>query len=103
MKLAWASRLQDSNEKTVRRSDDGAWMGKSAESENKDYSYRCMWTILKMAGKKQNMAPMWKKWMKNVDLDEPTSFLDHVNFGCNQRNCNPNELIFEEYRTCSDH
>ena len=31
-----------------------------------------------MAGKKQNMAPMWKKEMKNDDLDEPTSFLDHV-------------------------
>ena len=31
-----------------------------------------------MAGKKQNMAPMWKKLMKNVDLDEPTSHLDHV-------------------------
>ena len=24
------------------------------------------------------MAPMSKKLMKNVDLDEPTSFLDHV-------------------------
>ena len=31
-----------------------------------------------MAGMKQNMAPMWKKLMKNVDLHEPTSFLDHV-------------------------
>ena len=29
---------------------------------------------IKKAGKKQNMAPMWKKLMKNVDLDEPTSF-----------------------------
>ena len=28
---------------------------------------------LKMAGEKQNMAPTWKKLMKNVDLDEPTS------------------------------
>ena len=31
-----------------------------------------------MAGKKQYMAPMWKKMMNNVDIDEPTSFLDHV-------------------------
>ena len=31
-----------------------------------------------MSGKKQNMAPMWQKLMKNVALDEPTSFLDHV-------------------------
>ena len=27
-----------------------------------------------MAGKKQNLAPMWKKLMQNVDIDEPTSF-----------------------------
>ena len=33
---------------------------------------------IKMAGKKWNMAPMWKKWMKHVDVDEPTSFLAHV-------------------------
>ena len=26
-------------------------------------------------GKKQKMAPVWKKMMKNVDIDEPTSFL----------------------------
>ena len=35
----------------------------------------------KKAGKKQNMAPLWKKLMKNVDVDEPTSFLDHGYFG----------------------
>ena len=34
------------------------------------------------------MAPMWEKLMKNVNLDEPTSFLDHV----------PNEIIIDEYR-----
>ena len=39
--------------------------------ENKDYSYRYTWVTSKMAGKKQNVAPMWKKWMKNVDLDGP--------------------------------
>ena len=27
---------------------------------------------IKMAGRQQNMAPMWKKLMKHVDLDEPT-------------------------------
>ena len=35
--------------------------------------------------------------MKNVDLDEPTSFLDHVSLGCTQRECKPNEIISEEY------
>ena len=36
---------------------------------------------MKMAGRKQNMGPMWKKLMKTVDLDESTSFLDHVFLG----------------------
>ena len=31
-----------------------------------------------MSGTKQNVALVWKKVMKNVDLDEPTSFLDHA-------------------------
>ena len=52
---------------------------------------------IKMVGKKQNMAPMWKKLMKNVDIDEPTSFLDHVYLGCTQRECKPNETIIEQY------
>ena len=43
--------------------------------------------------KKRNMAPMWKKLMKHVDLDEPTSFLDHVYLGCTQRECKPNGII----------
>ena len=31
---------------------------------------------IKLAGKKQNIDPMWKILMKDVDLGEPTSFLD---------------------------
>ena len=53
---------------------------------------------IKKAGKKQNMTPMWKKLMKIVDLDEPTSFLDLVYWGCTQRDCTPHEHIIEEYR-----
>ena len=34
-----------------------------------------------MTGKKQNLDPMWKILMKEVDLGEPTSFLDHVSLG----------------------
>ena len=48
--------------------------------ENKDYSHRSLWMTFWMAGKKQNTAPRWNKMMENVDLDEPTSFLDHGNF-----------------------
>ena len=46
-----------------------------------------------MAGKKQILALMWMKLMKNVDLEEPTSFHDHVYSGCIQRECKPNEKI----------
>ena len=37
--------------------------------EKGDYSYLCMWMN------------------KEVDLGEPTSFLDHVYLGCTQRKC----------------
>ena len=33
---------------------------------------------IKLAGKKQNINPVWKLLIKEVDLGEPTSFLDHV-------------------------
>ena len=33
---------------------------------------------IKLAGKKQNIDPMWKLLNKEVDLGEPTFFLDHV-------------------------
>ena len=32
-------------------------------------------------------------------VTEPTSFLDHVYLGCNQRECKPNEIIVEESST----
>ena len=35
--------------------------------------------------KKQNIDPMWKVLMKDVDLGEPTSFLDHVYFGLHSK------------------
>ena len=41
---------------------------------------------IKLAGKKQNINPMWKV-LKEVDLGEPTSFLDHVHLGCTQKQC----------------
>ena len=53
---------------------------------------------IKMGGKIQNMTPMWKKVMKNMDIDESTSFLDHVYLGCSQCECKPNETIIEQYR-----
>ena len=36
--------------------------------------------------------------MKIVDLDKPTSFLDHVYLGCTQRECKENEKVIDEHR-----
>ena len=49
------------------------------------------------------MTPFWMKWMRHVDLDEPTSFLDHVFLECTQRECKTNETVMNENRKCSNH
>ena len=54
---------------------------------------------IKLAGKKQNLDPMWKLLNKEVDLGEPTSFLDHENLGCTQRQCEISKDIVDNYRT----
>ena len=36
--------------------------------------------------------------MKDVDLGEPTSFLDHVYSGCTQRECKISKDIVDMYR-----
>ena len=54
---------------------------------------------IKLAGKKQNINPMRKVPNKEVDLGEPTSFLDHVNLGCTQRRCEISKDIVDNYRT----
>ena len=56
-----------------------------------------------MTGRLQNIAPMWKKLMKFVDLGELTLFLDDVYLGCTQREGKRNEIVFQEYRKCSNH
>ena len=54
---------------------------------------------IKLAGKKQNINPMWNVLNKEVDLGEPTSFLDHENLGCTQRQCEISRDIVDNYRT----
>ena len=54
---------------------------------------------VKLAGKKQNLDPMWKLLNKEVDLGEPTSFLDHVYLGCTQRQCQTSKDTVDSYRT----
>ena len=42
---------------------------------------------------------MWKVLNKEVDLGEPTSFLDHVYLRCAQRQCERSKDIIDNYRT----
>ena len=37
--------------------------------------------------------------MKDVDLGEPTSFLDHVYLGCTQRECQTSKDIVDNYQS----
>ena len=52
---------------------------------------------MQLAGKKQNIDLKWKL-NKQVDLGEPTSFLDHENLGCTQRQCETSKDIVDNYR-----
>ena len=54
---------------------------------------------IKSAAEKQNIDPMWKLLNKEVDLGEPTSFLDRVYLGCTQRQCELSKDIVDDYRT----
>ena len=54
---------------------------------------------IKLAGKKQKFDPMWKILNREVDLGEPTSFLDHVYLGCTQRQCKISKDTVNNYRT----
>ena len=52
---------------------------------------------MKLAGKKQNISPMRKLLNKEVDLGDPTFFLDHVYLGCTQRQCQRSQDIVDNY------
>ena len=41
---------------------------------------------------------MWKVLLRDVDLGEPTSFFDHVNLVCTQRDCETSKDIVDNYR-----
>ena len=53
---------------------------------------------IKLARKTENMEPTWQILMQDVDLGEPTSFLDHVYLGCTQRECTIRNDIVTNYR-----
>ena len=53
---------------------------------------------VELVGMKQNIDPMWEVFMKEVDLGEPTSFLDHVYLGCTQRECQTSNDVVDNKR-----
>ena len=55
----------------------------------------------KLAGKKQNIDTVWKVLMKQIDLGEPKSFLDHVNLGCTERECETTKKLSTITKICS--
>ena len=53
---------------------------------------------IKLAGTTENLGPTWKTLMKDVDLEEPTSFPDHENLVCTQRECTISNDILTKCR-----
>ena len=81
------------------------WLGKKFQTGNVYFANRARGLFLsvyvddiKMVGKKQNLDPMRKILMKEVDLGEPTLFLDHVYLGFTQRECQISRDIVDNYR-----
>ena len=79
------------------------WLGEGFQLGNaysctvkKGYSYLCMWMMSNWLERKN---PMWKVLNKEVDLGEPTSFLDHVYLECTQRLCEIRKDIVDNCRT----
>ena len=64
-------------------------------SNTRTIFYRC--TRMTQTCPERRRIWLRKRWMKNVDLDEPTSFLDHIYLGCAQRECKQNDIIIEEW------
>ena len=55
---------------------------------------------IKLARKKQNIDPMWKVLYKEVDLGEPTSFLDHVYLVALKENAKRAKILWTITETC---
>ena len=61
-----------------------------------DYSYRFLFDDIKMAGKKKNIPPMWKKLMKRCCSGRAYVVFRSRVLGrrCTQRECKPNETDY---------
>ena len=57
---------------------------------------------VKLAGKTENIEPTWKILMEDVDLGEPTSFLDHGYLWCTPREWQIGNEIVQTTEICSN-
>ena len=67
-------------------------------TEQEDYSCLCMWTEKNEQARQKTQNRLGKFSMKDVDLGEPTSFLDQVHLGCTQSECTISNDILKNYR-----
>ena len=65
----------------------------------RDYSYLCLWMTSNWLERNIILIRCGKVLNKEVDLGEPTSFLDHENLGCTQRKCEISKDIVDNFRT----
>ena len=66
---------------------------------NMGYTYLCMWMTQNWLERNKILIRCGKLLNKEVDLGEPTSFLDHVYLGCTQRQCEISKDTVDNYRT----
>ena len=65
-------------------------------TERKDNSCLCMWMTLNWL--ERNRTSIRLVLMKDLDLGEPTYFLDRVYLGCTQRECQMSKDIVDNYK-----
>ena len=58
-----------------------------------------MWMTSNWLERNKSLIRCGKVLNKEVDLGEPTSFLDHENPGCTQRQCEISKDVVDNYRT----
>ena len=65
--------------------------------EKKDYSYLYVDAYKTGRARNRTSIRLGKILMEDVDLGEPTSFLDHVYLGCTQRECQISKDTVDNY------
>ena len=99
----WSSFGRTFMEKAIWEDPFEAWLGENSKlslcTSWKRIILICVCGSHQIGWKEQNIDPMWKVLNKEVDLEEPTSLLDHQDLGCTQRQCQISKDIVGNYRT----